>query len=101
MFETRSDKAFFRSGIDTSSPDPLDCTEDNITPVIRKEGRIRLTDQPGRIQRVCTAAIKELLTNICVKNAFPDGPEKSSDFAKSALITAAKSLKYDDIRKKL
>ena len=39
--------------------------------------------------------------NICIKNTYPDGPEKSSDFAKAALILIAKNLKYSDIIKKL
>ncbi|KAI1788559.1 hypothetical protein LXA43DRAFT_872610, partial [Ganoderma leucocontextum] len=86
---------------EVNNDDELDCTEGDVTAVVRKEGRVRLTDQHGQVQRVCAVAIKEVLTNICIKNIFPDGPEKSGDFAKSALINAAKSLKYNEVAKKL
>ena len=39
--------------------------------------------------------------NTCIKNVYPDGPKKSSNFAKAALILVVKDLKYNDITKRL
>ncbi|KAI1782241.1 hypothetical protein LXA43DRAFT_861346, partial [Ganoderma leucocontextum] len=86
---------------EVNNDEELDCTEGDVAVVVRQKGRVQLTDQHGQVQRVCAVAIKEVLTNICIKNTFPDGPEKSGDFAKSALINAAKSLKYNEVAKKL
>lgn len=82
--------------------DELDPSEgNNIAAITCKKGHLWLTDQHGHVQCICTIAIKELLMNTCIKNVYPDGPKKSSNFAKAALILVVKDLKYNDITKRL
>ncbi|KAI0702192.1 hypothetical protein C8Q76DRAFT_697914 [Earliella scabrosa] len=63
--------------------------------------KLSLRAQHGRVKRVASRAIDELLTDVCLINAFPDGPEKSSDFAKCALIKSAKAYGYTNIVNRL
>ena len=63
--------------------------------------RLSLRAQHTRVKRVASRAIDELLADVCLVNAFPDGPEKSSDFGKRALIKSAKACGYTTIVQRL
>ncbi len=45
--------------------------------------------------------MKTVQTNLLLINAFPDGPDKYSDFARHALLESADTLGYADIKKRL
>ncbi|RPD72983.1 hypothetical protein L226DRAFT_524415 [Lentinus tigrinus ALCF2SS1-7] len=78
---------------DSRSPD-----NDSIELVMRKHGgRLRLKAQHPRVKLVAKEAIQETLTNICVINAYPEGPDKNDIFARDSLIRSAKALHDTEI----
>ena len=61
----------------------------------KKTGRPGVSDQPPRVARVARDAIQETEALLCLKNAFPEGPEKFTSFIGDILVDAAK--KHNDV----
>lgn len=81
------------SDSDSTSDGQSDSNSDNIDLVIpRGGGRPKLKKQPRRVRLVAKLAIDDILANVCLTNAYPDGPEMVSDFGRGALIRSARSL---------
>ncbi|RDX47622.1 hypothetical protein OH76DRAFT_1419473 [Lentinus brumalis] len=82
--------------------DSDDSDDDGIDLVLRKRGgRLKLKNQRPRVGRVAKQAIDDMLLSVCIINAYPDGPDKSNDFAQSSLRRSAKALGDMDIARRL
>ncbi|RPD75018.1 hypothetical protein L226DRAFT_522805 [Lentinus tigrinus ALCF2SS1-7] len=65
------------------------------------KGHLKLTDQHHHVKRLVQAAIHKVLIIVCTQNAFPEGTGKSINYARRALITAAKSFNDKDMVRRL
>ncbi len=66
-----------------------------------KGARLALKKQYPRVHAVLIGGINDILTNVCLTNAYPDGPEMSNEFGRGALLRAAKDLNDRDILTRL
>ncbi|RPD72205.1 hypothetical protein L226DRAFT_442490, partial [Lentinus tigrinus ALCF2SS1-7] len=83
---------------DSSTGDAHYADDNSIELVLRRHGgRLRLKGQRPRVKLVAKEAIQETLTNICVTNAYPEGPDKNDIFARDSLIRSAKALHDKEI----
>ncbi len=99
-----SDSSSSESGSDESElgSDSDDSDSDGIELVLRKHGgRLKLKKQRPRVRRVAKQAIEDMLINVCTVNAYPDGPDKTNEFAQSSLRRSAKALGDTDIARRL
>ena len=69
--------------------------------VLGNKGRYRLLEQPPRVRKVAKDAISCVESEICLKNAFPDGPEKYDVFARRILVKCAEANGDRELAKKL
>ncbi|KAI0704545.1 hypothetical protein C8Q76DRAFT_697139 [Earliella scabrosa] len=89
------------SSSDSSDPDGSD-DDDSIELVLSKNGgRLKLKKQRPRVAQVARRAVDNIQANVCLTNAFPDGAEKTTDFARKALLKAAKDLGDQEIVRRL
>ena len=79
--------------LSTSNPATSGC-DTSIELVFPEKGKggFKLGDQRPIIVDVCERAILGIHCEVLLHNAFPDGPERSSEYSRSALITSSKEL---------
>ncbi|KAH9847583.1 hypothetical protein C2E23DRAFT_847901 [Lenzites betulinus] len=75
------EEAVIDQGIDLVSPGP----------------KLALGVQLPRVRAVAKAAIDEVQADVCLKNAFPEGPDKHNQFTLPTLVRVAQKLGYADI----
>ncbi|KAI0716909.1 hypothetical protein C8Q76DRAFT_795146 [Earliella scabrosa] len=76
--------------------------DDSIELVLSKNGgRLKLKKQRPRVAQVARRAVDNIQASVCLTNAFPDGAEKTTDFARKALVKAAKDLGDQEIVRRL
>ncbi|TFK79320.1 hypothetical protein K466DRAFT_505728, partial [Polyporus arcularius HHB13444] len=63
--------------------------------------KLALLDQHPRVRKTAKLAMKTTQSNLLLHNAFPDGPDKYTDFARDALLESADSLGFKDIKTRL
>ncbi|KAH9850540.1 hypothetical protein C2E23DRAFT_887417 [Lenzites betulinus] len=63
--------------------------------------KLALTNQCPCVKAVAHQAIEDVLIDVCLKNAFPEGPNKHNQFTRPTLIRVAKELKCSDIVQRL
>ncbi|RPD72980.1 hypothetical protein L226DRAFT_572755 [Lentinus tigrinus ALCF2SS1-7] len=78
-----------------------DGDDSGIDIVPASKGHLKLTDQHHRVRRLVQAAIHEVLIIVCTQNAFPEGTGDSVNYARRALINAAKSVNDKDVLRRL
>ena len=84
------------------SSDGEDNGDDSIDLVYpAKGGKLSLRAQHPRVRRVTREAIRRCLTDICIKNAFPDGMDKYNEIARRALVKSAENLEDTELARKL
>ncbi|RDX49825.1 hypothetical protein OH76DRAFT_1418297 [Lentinus brumalis] len=99
-----SDSSSSESGSDESElgSDSDDSDSDGIELVLRKHGsRLKLKKQRPRVRRIAKQAIEDMLINVCTVNAYPNGPDKTNEFAQSSLRRSVKALGDMDIARRL
>ncbi len=98
-----SDSSSSESGSDSDVGSASDDSDnDGIELVLRKHGgRLKLKKQRPRVRHVAKQAIEDMLINVCTVNAYPDGPDKTNEFAQSSLRRSAKALGDMDIARRL
>ncbi|KAI0741215.1 hypothetical protein C8Q76DRAFT_689806 [Earliella scabrosa] len=85
------------SSSDSSDPDGSD-NDDSIELVLSKNGRrLKLKKWRPCVAQVTHHAVENIQANVCLTNTFPDGAEKTTDFAHKALLKAAKDLRDQKI----
>ncbi|KAI0703143.1 hypothetical protein C8Q76DRAFT_801989 [Earliella scabrosa] len=93
--DKKSDKAAWK--LKPKAADGEDNGDDSIDLVYpAKGGKLSLRAQHPRVRRVTRAAIRRCLTDICIKNAFPDGMDKYNEIARRALVKSAEDPELDD-----
>ena len=91
---------FFQS--DESEGDTGSDEDDSIDLVFSlKTGRPDLLKQHRRVRHVAKAAIDQVLGQICLKNAFPEGPDKFDTFIRRILVQTAEKAGDKELVKKL
>ncbi|KAI0648458.1 hypothetical protein C8Q79DRAFT_906184, partial [Trametes meyenii] len=63
--------------------------------------KLGLGAQRPRVKAVAQKAITEVIADVCLKNAFPEGPEKHNGFTCPTLVRVATELGYNDIVRRL
>ncbi|KAI0635790.1 hypothetical protein C8Q77DRAFT_1207724 [Trametes polyzona] len=89
------------SGSD-DTPNAPDHPNDNDSIELVEPGpRLSLGIQRPRVRTVAKRAIDDVLLNVCLKNAFPEGPDKHNQFTRPTLIRIATELGFKDIARRL
>ncbi|KAH9852997.1 hypothetical protein C2E23DRAFT_885337 [Lenzites betulinus] len=63
--------------------------------------KLALGCQHPRVRAVAKAAIDEVQANVCLNNAFPEGPDKHNQFTLPTLVRVAQKLGYPDIARRV
>ncbi|KAH9896415.1 hypothetical protein C8Q73DRAFT_664233 [Cubamyces lactineus] len=87
--------------IEDASSSASDSEDSGIDIVPPTSGKLKLGDQHRRVRRVLTRAIFTMLTDICIKNAFPDGSQDSAKIIYRAMLKAAAEFGYGDMVNRL
>ncbi|RDX51306.1 hypothetical protein OH76DRAFT_1481588 [Lentinus brumalis] len=97
-----SDSSASDSGADGDTTDSEDSDDDCTDLVLRKHGgRLKLKKQRPRVRRIAKQAIEDVLINVCTVNAYPDGPDKTNDFAQTSLLRSAKALGDKEVARRV
>ena len=75
--------------------------DDSIEIIVPARGKIGLKDQHLRVRRVATIANQNIMADVLLVDAFPDGLGKTTDFARYALIKAAEEKEYGKMVRRL
>ncbi|KAH9856107.1 hypothetical protein C2E23DRAFT_882237 [Lenzites betulinus] len=89
------------SAVDDASATESESEDSGIEIVFPRKGKLKLNEQHRRVRRVVKRGIHTMLVNVSLKNAFPDGPQKSGHIIHRALLKAAAEFGYDDLVKRL
>ncbi|KAJ8481396.1 hypothetical protein ONZ51_g6033 [Trametes cubensis] len=89
------------SDIDDASSSGSESDDSGIDVAPPESGKLKIGDQHRRVRRVLTRAIFGMLSDICLKNAFPDGSKDSSKIIYRAMLKAAADFGYEDMVKRL
>ncbi|KAI0350325.1 hypothetical protein OH77DRAFT_1524923 [Trametes cingulata] len=90
-------------GLDVSdaSLSNSDSSDSGIDIVLPERGKLKLDHQHQRVRRVLERAIFSTLSDVALKNAFPDGLQKHGKIVYRALLKAAAEFGYEDMVKRL
>lgn len=97
----RQDSDKSGSNIDDASATDSNAEDSGIEIVYPQRGKLKLTDQHRRVRRVIQHGTNTILSDVALKNAFPDGPQRQGQIVHRALLRAASDLAYDDISRRL
>lgn len=64
-------------------------------------GKIYLLKQHSRVQRIVHRGVFRLLSDLCLKNAFPVGADKYNSVARRALVKSAEEYNDSEMVKRL